>query len=35
VQRLDVSPARISVLQLGESAPRVLHVNADTLPAFA
>jgi probable phosphoglycerate mutase len=35
VQRLDVSPARISVLQLGESAPRVLHVNTDTLPAFA
>ena len=35
VQRIDLSPARLSVLQVGESAPRVLQVNADTLPALA
>jgi probable phosphoglycerate mutase len=33
VQRLDLSPARLSVLQVGESAPRVLQVNADTYVA--
>jgi probable phosphoglycerate mutase len=33
VQRLDLSPARISVLQLGEGAPRVLQVNGDVVPA--
>jgi probable phosphoglycerate mutase len=35
VQRLELSPARLSVLQIGESAPRVLQVNADTLPPLA
>jgi broad specificity phosphatase PhoE len=35
VLRLDLSPARISVLQLGEGAPRVLQVNGDTVPAIA
>ena len=34
VQRLELSPARLSVLQLGECAPRVLQVNGDTLPAL-
>ena len=34
VQRLELSPARLSVLQVGESAPRVLQVNSDTLPAL-
>ncbi|MFN8066788.1 MAG: histidine phosphatase family protein [Vicinamibacterales bacterium] len=32
VQRLDLAPARISVLQLGAWAPRVLQVNGDTVP---
>jgi probable phosphomutase (TIGR03848 family) len=35
VLRLDLAPARISVLQLGEGAPRVLQVNGDTAPAIA
>jgi len=35
VQRLELSPARISVVQFGESAPRVLQVNGDTLPSIA
>jgi len=35
VQRLELSPARISVLQLGACAPRVLQVNGDTAPALA
>jgi probable phosphoglycerate mutase len=30
VQRLDLTPARISVLQLGAGAPRVLQVNGET-----
>jgi probable phosphoglycerate mutase len=34
VLRLEVSPARISVLQLGAGAPRVLQVNGDTVPAI-
>jgi broad specificity phosphatase PhoE len=33
VLRLDLSPARISVLELGAGAPRVLQVNGDTVPA--
>ena len=33
VQRLELSPARISVLQLGAGAPHVLQVNGDTVPA--
>jgi len=33
VQRLELSPARISVVQIGECAPRVLQVNGETLPA--
>jgi probable phosphoglycerate mutase len=32
VQRLEISPARISVLQLGAGAPRVLQVNGDSVP---
>ena len=32
VQRLDLSPARISVLQLGEGVPHVLQVNGETVP---
>lgn len=35
VQRLDLSPARISVLQLGAGAPRVLQVNGDTAPQLS
>jgi probable phosphoglycerate mutase len=35
VQRIDLSPARISVLQLGDGAPRVLQINGDRLPPFA
>ena len=35
VQRLDLSPARISVVQLGQGIPHVLQINGDTLPAFA
>ena len=34
VQRLELSPARISVVQIGECAPRVLQVNGETLPAI-
>jgi probable phosphoglycerate mutase len=34
VQRLELSPARISVLQFGQHAPRVLQVNAETLPSL-
>lgn len=32
VLRLDIAPARVSVLQVGEGAPRVLQVNGDTVP---
>lgn len=32
VQRVELSPARISVLQIGRGAPRVLQMNGDTLP---
>lgn len=32
VQRLEISPACISVLQLGGGAPRVLQINGDTAP---
>jgi probable phosphomutase (TIGR03848 family) len=32
VLRLELSPARISVLQIGQGAPRVLQVNGDTVP---
>ena len=35
VQRIELSPARISVLQLGAGAPHVLQVNGDTVPALA
>jgi probable phosphoglycerate mutase len=35
VLRLDLGPARISVLQLGAGAPRVLQVNGDSVPALA
>jgi probable phosphoglycerate mutase len=34
VLRLELSPARISVLQLGAGAPRVLQVNGDTVPVI-
>ena len=34
VLRLELSPARISVLQLGAGAPRVLQVNGDSVPAI-
>lgn len=34
VQRLDLSPARISVVQLGQGIPHVLQINGDTLPTF-
>jgi len=29
--RLDVLPARISVIELGDDAPRVLLVNGDSV----
>jgi len=32
VQRVDLSPARISVLQVGRGAPRVLQMNGDSVP---
>ncbi len=32
VQRLDLSPARISVLQLGAGAPHVVQVNGENVP---
>lgn len=32
VMRLELSPARISVLQLGAGAPRILQVNGDGVP---
>jgi probable phosphomutase (TIGR03848 family) len=35
VLRLELSPGRISVLQIGEGAPRVLQVNGDSVPAIA
>jgi probable phosphoglycerate mutase len=35
VLRLDLSPARISVVQIGLGAPRVLQVNGETVPAIA
>lgn len=35
VLRLELSPARISVLQLGAGAPRVLQVNGDSVPALS
>ena len=31
VQRVELEPARISVLELGNGAPRVLQVNGDTV----
>jgi probable phosphoglycerate mutase len=34
VQRIEIAPARISVLQLGEGAPRVLQVNGDIVHAI-
>jgi probable phosphomutase (TIGR03848 family) len=34
VQRIEIAPARISVLQLGEGAPRVLQVNGDSVHAI-
>jgi probable phosphomutase (TIGR03848 family) len=33
VLRLELSPARISVLQIGDGPPRLLQVNGDTVPA--
>ena len=35
VQRLELSPARISVLQLGGGIPHVMQINGETIPAFA
>jgi probable phosphomutase (TIGR03848 family) len=35
VLRLELSPGRISVLQIGAGAPRVLQVNGDSVPAVA
>lgn len=32
VQRLELSPARISVLQLGNGAPHILQVNGESVP---
>ena len=32
VQRLDLSPARISVLQLGAGAPHIVQVNGENVP---
>ncbi len=32
VQRLDLAPARISVLQLGAGAPRIVQVNGENVP---
>jgi broad specificity phosphatase PhoE len=32
VHRLDVAPARISIVDLSDDAPRVLLVNGDTVP---
>jgi probable phosphoglycerate mutase len=35
VQRVELSPARVTVLQFGAHAPRVLQVNGDTLPSLS
>jgi probable phosphoglycerate mutase len=35
VLRLELSPARISVLQVGAGAPRVLQVNGDSVPVLS
>ena len=32
VQRLELSPARISVLQLGGGAPQIVQVNGENVP---
>jgi len=32
VQRLELSPARISVLQLGDGAPHIIQVNGENVP---
>lgn len=32
VLRLELSPGRISVLQLGAGAPRVLQINGECVP---
>jgi broad specificity phosphatase PhoE len=32
VHRLDVGPARVSVVALSDEAPRVLQINADSVP---
>jgi broad specificity phosphatase PhoE len=32
VHRIEISPARISVVQLSDEAVRVLLVNADSVP---
>ena len=32
VQRLELSPARISVLQLGTGAPHIIQVNGESVP---
>jgi probable phosphoglycerate mutase len=34
VLRLELSPARITVLQTGDGPPRMLQVNGDTVPAI-
>ena len=34
VQRLELSPARISVLQVGAAAPHVLQMNGETVPSL-
>lgn len=35
VQRVELSPGRISVLQIGRFAPRVLQINGETVPPLA
>ena len=35
VQRIELSPARISVLQLGDGIPHVLQINGEAVPAIA
>jgi probable phosphoglycerate mutase len=32
VHRLDIAPARITIVDLSDDAPRVLQVNGDSVP---
>jgi broad specificity phosphatase PhoE len=32
VHRLDIAPARITIVDLGDEAPRILQVNGDSVP---